>query len=98
MQEESKKENKKVVSKIISIVLWILLFLWMGACLLDLNRTHKEKDPLFCIKKETIKYEDGEVDSCLGLGYKIYHYKRASFNGIEYGPFWFKDRSNENKK
>ena len=31
--------------------------------------------------------------SCTGLGYKIYHYERDSYKGIEYGPFWSKDRS-----
>ena len=29
------------------------------------------------------------------LGYKVYRYNRKSFNGIEYGPFWSKDRSAE---
>ena len=101
---DDKKEKKKLkkdekeksaFSRIMNVFLWIVLFLWMGVCLIDFYKTHKEEEPIFCLKKETTKYEDGTVDSCLGLGYKIYHYNRKSFNGIEYGPFWSKDRSNE---
>ena len=62
---------------------------------MDFYKTHKEEEPMFCIEKGTTKYDDGTVDWCLGAGYKIYHYKRNSFTGIEYGPFWLKDRSNE---
>ena len=80
-----------------NIVIWIILLLWMGICLTDFYNTQKEKDPMFCLKKETIKYDDGTVDSCTGLGYKIYNYKRKSFTAIEYGPFWSKDRSSERK-
>ena len=50
---------------------------------------------MFCIKKGTTKYDDGEVKWCLGAGYKIYDYNRTSFKAIEFGPFWSKDRSNE---
>ena len=67
----------------------------MGICLIDFYNTHEEKDPMFCLKKETITYDDGNVYSCTGLGYKIYNYKRKSFTAIEYGPFWSKDRSNQ---
>ena len=95
---ESKKDKKSLFSRIINIVLWVILLVWMGICLVDFYKTHKEEEPIFCLKKETTQYNDGTVDSCLGLGYKIYHYKRSSFNGIEYGPFWSKDRSSEESK
>ena len=96
-KKELKKEEKgkSTFNRIMNVILWIVLFIWMGICLVDFFKTRAEAEPIFCIKKETVKYDDGEVDSCLGLGYKIYHYKRTSFNGIEYGPFWSKDRSAE---
>ena len=81
-----------------NIVLWVVLIIWMGICLIDFYNVHQKKDPMFCLKKETTKYDDGKVDSCTGLGYKIYNYQRKSFNGIEYGPFWSKDRSAEESK
>ena len=93
-----KDEKKSLFSRIVNVILWIVLIVWMGICLVDFYKTHKEEEPMFCLKKETTKYSDGTVDSCLGLGYKIYHYKRTSFNGIEYGPFWSKDRSAEESK
>ena len=76
-----------------NVILWIVLIVWMVICLFDFYKTHKREEPIFTFKKETVKYEDGEVDSYLGLGYKIYNYKRKCFDGIEYGPFWSKDRS-----
>ena len=99
-KKELKKEEKgkSTFNKIMNVILWIVLFVWMAICLVDFFKTRAETDPVFFLKKETIKYDDGEVDSCLGLGYKIYHYKRTSFNGLEYGPFWSKDRSAEESK
>ena len=78
-----------------NVVLWIVLFIWMGVCLIDFYNVHQEKEPMFCIKTGTNEYEDGNVDWCLGAGYKIYHYNRKSFKAIEFGPFWSKDRTAE---
>ncbi len=89
------KDEKSLFNRIMNVILWIVLFVWMGICLIDFYKVHQEEDPIFCLKKETTKYDDGTVDSCLGLGYKVYRYKRTSFQGIEYGPFWSKDRSAE---
>ncbi len=88
-------DKKSMFSRIMNVVLWIVLFAWMGICLLDFYHVHQEEEPQFCLKKETTQYEDGTVDSCLGLGYKVYNYKRESYRAIEFGPFWSKDRSNQ---
>ena len=98
MEEEKKEKKKGTFGKVINAFLWVVLLAWIAICLTDFFRTHEEKEPMFCIKKETTKYPDGKVESCTGLGYKIYRYNRKSFNGIEYGPFWFKDRSSEESK
>lgn len=94
---EAKRERKETANKIINVILWIVMIAWMAMCLYDFYRVHTEKEPVFCLKKETTKYEDGNVDSCLGLGYKVYNYKRSSFRAIEFGPFWSKDRSTIDK-
>ena len=91
---ENKKEDS-IVIKIINIILWILLFVWMGICLFDFFKVKQEKKPVFCIKEETIQYEDGTVETCLGLGYRTYEYKRESYKGYEFGPFWTKDKSDK---
>lgn len=87
--------GKSTFQKVMNIVLWVVLIAWMTVCLVDFYNVHKENEPMFCIKKGTTKYDDGEVKWCLGAGYKIYDYNRTSFKAIEFGPFWSKDRSNE---
>ena len=89
-----KKHKKSIFKGIMNLFLWVILLGWLGLCLIDYYNTYRGKDPMFCIKKETKHYEDGTVDSCLGVGYKIYNYKRSSLEGLEYGPFWLKERSN----
>lgn len=84
---------KRVLIKIFDILLWIILIGWMAIVLHDYIKVTNEKDPKFCLKEETIQYEDGTVKSCTGLGYKSYEYNRESYKGIEFGPFWAKDRS-----
>lgn len=90
-----KEKEKSLFSKILNIVLWVILIVWMAICLIDFYKVSNENEPIFCLKKETTTYDDGTVDSCLGLGYKVYKYKRASYSAIEFGPFWSKDRSNK---
>ena len=94
-QDFNEEKENKVFIKVVNIVLWIVLFVWMGMCLYDFYTVKAEKKPVFCIKEETIQYEDGTVISCLGPGYKVYRYKRDSYKGIEFGPIWAKDRSNK---
>ncbi len=91
------KKKKSVVKIIINIVIWVILFAWLIICVIDFNKTHKRQKPIFTFKSETVKYEDGEVDSYLGLGYRVFHYKRKCFDGVEFGPFWFKDKSIESE-
>lgn len=92
--KDAKDDKKKnTIIKILDIVLWVILIGWMVIVFMDYYRVTNEKEPKFCIKEETIQYEDGTVESCTGLGYKVYEYKRDSFKAIEFGPFWAKDRS-----
>ena len=92
---DAKEDKDSTFRSIFSVILWIVLFIWIALCLIDFYKTRKREKPLFTFKHEVIKYDDGEVESDLGLGYKIYNYKRKCLNGIEYGPFWSEDRSIE---
>lgn len=94
-KNKNKGKEKSVFSKVLNVILWVVLIGWMAICLTDFYNVSKEKSPIFCIKKETTTYDDGTVDMCLGLGYKVYNYKRDSYNAIEFGPFWTNDRSAE---
>ena len=94
MEEKNEREGKSIIGKAINAIIWVVIVIWMGICIIDFYNTREEKEPIFCFfGKETTKYKDGKVDSCTGLGYKIYNYKRQCFTGIEYGPFWSEDRS-----
>jgi len=90
-------KEKSTFSRVMNIVLWIVLFAWMAVCLVDFYNVHQENEPKFCLSKTTTEYSDGTVDTCTGLGYKVFHYKRDSFKAIEFGPIWGKDRTADNK-
>ncbi len=87
--------GKSTFQKVMNVILWIILIAWMIIVLIDFYNVNKKTDPMFCISENTEKYDDGEVYSCLGLGYKVYRYERSCFTAIEFGPFWSKDRSLE---
>lgn len=94
---EGEKIKDSIFKKIINILLWLILFAWIAVCLIDFYKTHQGEKPMFTFKKEVTKYDDGEVEIYTGAGYKVFKYKRKCFDGIEFGPFWTKDASVENK-
>ncbi len=99
MDKKTRKslKEKSLFSKIIGILLWIVLLLFLVAIGWDYVNFKMNKEPMFCIKKETTKYDDGTVDICTGVGYKVFKYDRESFRGREFGPFWKQDRTSEDK-
>ena len=96
--EKKEKDEKSMFQRVMNVILWIVLFAWMAVCLVDFYKVNQKGDPIFCIKKGVTKYDDGNVNWCLGAGYKVYQYNRKSFKAIEFGPFWSKDRSAEENK
>lgn len=90
---DAKEDKDSTFAGIFNVILWIVLFIWIALCLIDFYKTRKGVKPLFTFKHEVVKYEDGEVESDFGLGYKVFTYKRKCFSGTEFGPFWSKDRS-----
>ncbi|HOP65681.1 MAG TPA: hypothetical protein PLX66_01460 [Bacilli bacterium] len=101
--KEEKKNSRKdgersLFGKIVNIVLWVIVLGWMAICITDFLKVQAEKEPIFCLKNETVTYDDGTVDVCTGLGYKVYDYDRDCFQAIEFGPFWTKDASLESDR
>lgn len=89
--KEEEVSIKRVALKIWDVVFWVLFVLLICAWVVDFFRVKFEKDPLFCISKEVVEFEDGTVDKCTGLGYKVYTYNRTSLDkGIEFGSFFAK--------
>lgn len=88
---EDKVSIKEVAFKVWDVVFWVLFAILVCVWIVDFFRVKAERQPIFCINKETIEFEDGDVDKCVGLGYTVYEYNRESLdNGIQFGPFFIK--------
>jgi len=95
---KEKKEGRSILFIIFNIVFWIVIFAWASLVVIDYLRVRDEKEPFFCwFDKNTTTYENGTVDSCTGLGYKVIKYNREDFKAVEFGPFWISDKTADNK-
>lgn len=84
-----KPEKRKVGKLIFDIVFWVGLTLLAAIWLTDFIKIQNEKEPIFCLVQKTHEFEDGTVDECVGLGYKIYEYNRDSIsNARQFSPFF----------
>ena len=93
-KENKRKTKKNIFIKVFDIILWVVLIAWMIIVVIDYIKVVTKKEPIFCINRKEIKYEDGTVNSCTGLGYKVHKYNRESYQAIEFGPFWIKVKNN----
>ncbi len=73
---EDKVSIKEVAIKIWDVVFWVLFAILACVWIVDFFRVKAEKQPMFCVSKETIEFDDGDVDKCVGLGYTVYEYNR----------------------
>ena len=85
----SKEKEKSLGQKIFDIVFWVCIVILAVIWLTDFFRMRDNKEPVFCLSKKTHEFDDGTVDECVGLGYKIYDYHRESLNGAhQFSPFF----------
>ncbi len=96
LKEDNKKKNR--FYNICYIIVFGLLFIWLGIWFTEYKNITDGNDPKFCLKTDVVEYDDGTVDICTGIGYKVINYKRESYKALEIGPFWIKERSNILKK
>ena len=97
-KNKEKKEGRSTLFKTLNIILWTVIIAWVALVVIDYFRVRDEKKPLFCwFNETTTTYENGTVDECIGLGYKVIKYNREDFKAIEFGPFWIEDRTKESK-
>lgn len=97
-EENAKKETKNeknndfkaIMKKVWNAFFWCFFAIVLIVWIVDYTNTKSGRDPKFCLVKDTIKTAKGDIDSCLGLGYKIYHYHTTDLKDTsEFGPFWF---------
>ena len=86
------------MKKVLSKLFWILVIILLAISTFEFYRVRNGKKPIFCIKKETIKYGDGETDICIGPMYKVYEYRRTELKGSEFVSIFAKEKQPEVKE
>ena len=86
----NEEKEKSLGKKIFDIVFWVCITVLAIIWLTDFFRIQNDKDPMFCLAHKTHKFNDGTVEECTGLGYKIYDYNRESLTAHQFGPFFAK--------
>ena len=77
--------------KIFNIIIVILFVFWLYMIGSDYTKVTNGEKAVFCLEHIIYDYEDGSVEECVGLGYKVYYYDRDSLNAkTDFGPFWIK--------
>lgn len=83
------------MKKIISGIFWIIVILLMCLWTFEFYRVRNNLKPLFCVKNVTHKYFDGTTEECIGIGYKVYDYKRDNLYGTEFVSIFASERKEE---
>ena len=79
----------KLFAKILEQGVLLFFIVWFFLVVVDYSHVKKGESATFCTRMKTYTYDDGTVDECLGLGYKVFTYKRKSINNlIEFVPSW----------
>ena len=81
--------------KVFKRVFWIIVILIIAINTFEFYRIRNGKKPLLCIKKEEHLYTDGTVNECIGLGYKVFEYKRTYLHGTEFVSIFASERTSE---
>ena len=92
-------KKKNPFSKIFSIILLIIVLGWSYIVYTDYTRVNDKKEPKYCNwQKEKKDYDNGSIESCTGLGYKVVHYNKETEAGEkisvdEFIPIWVKTKT-----
>ena len=93
--EKKNTEKKSIAKKIFDVVFWVVIIGLAIIWVTDFINVQNDKDPIFCISQKTHTFDDGTVEECVGLGYKVYDYNRTSLSsGRQFGPFFIGMREN----
>ena len=85
---------KKVLTIFLKIMVLVCLVVWVSIVCYDFFKVKAEKYPKFCLSEYTHHYDDGITYECVGLGYKVFKYKRFSITATEFGPIFISERQN----
>lgn len=96
--ENKPKKKKHPIKIIINIFMWIVVLGWAGMLIYDFISTLSGKNPTFCLENTTEKVTDGTIETCEGVGYKVYKYNYGGQGYIEFVPFFQKPKTYEEVK
>lgn len=88
-KEDNKEKTKRILRRVWDIVFWVGIIVLAAIWLTDFIKVQNEEKPIFCLVEKTHEFDDGTVDECVGLGYKVYEYNRESLsNARQFSPFF----------
>ena len=80
-------------SRFLTYIFWTMLVLLLFAWVFDYVKVVNGNAPQLCVHRKTHSFDDGNVEECIGLGYKVYNYDRSSLGvKTQFGPFFMKMR------
>ena len=83
------------MKKVIARIFWIIVIVLMCIATFEFYRVRNGKKPLLCIKTIERTYVDGKSTECIGLGYKVFEYKRNYLKGTEFVSIFSKERKED---
>lgn len=83
------KKHKSVAQIIWDCIFWLLFAALAFVWIFDFITVKNGNSPKFCIKNNVYEFDDGTVNECVGLGYKVYNYNRSGLSiKVQFSPFF----------
>ena len=80
------------MKKVIARIFWIIVIVLMCIATFEFYRVRNGKKPVLCLKTIERIYVDGTSTECIGLGYKVFEYRRNFLKGTEFVSIFAKER------
>ena len=87
-------KKKSPLGKIIFVILLLFFGAWAYLVYVDHNLVSKGSEPKYCFwPQETQTFENGTIEECHGILYKVVRYRKEGESLDELVPIWVKTRS-----
>ena len=87
-------KKKSPLGKIIFVIILLLFGVWAYMVYVDHELVTKGEEPKYCFwPQETKTYENGTIEECYGLLYKVIKYRKEGESLDELVPIWVETRS-----
>ena len=83
------------MKKVIARIFWIIVIVLMCIATFEFYRVRNGKKPVLCLKTIERTYVDGTSTECIGLGYKVFEYRRNFLKGTEFVSIFAKERKED---